>query len=154
MNRIVVHSRIGADGVLQLAVPIGLAEADREVEVTIEPAVQEREESAEREEWQQFVHETAGAWQGELEPREPGEKGRTTMAVRWQDYVEERKDVMLGKPVFKGTRLTVEHVMRELGAGITFDELLRNYPRLQSEHLQAAMQYASDVLAMEQTIFQ
>ncbi len=154
MNRIVVHSRIGADGVLQLAVPIGLAEADREVEVTIEPAVPEREELAKREEWEQFVRETAGAWQGELEPREPGEEGRTTMTVRWQDYVEERKDVMLGKPVFKGTRLTVEHVLRELGTGIAFDELLRNYPRLQSEHLQAAMQYASDVLAMEETIYQ
>lgn len=154
MNRLVVHSRIGADGVLQLAVPIGVAEADREVEVTIEPAVPKREELAEREEWEQFVHETAGAWEGELEPREPGEQGRTTMTVRWQDYVEERKEVMLGKPVFKGTRLTVEHVMRELGTGITFDELLRNYPRLQPEHLQAAMQYASDVLAMEQTIYQ
>jgi uncharacterized protein (DUF433 family) len=142
MNRIVMHSRIGADGVLQLAVPIGLAEADREVEVTIEPAAPKRDAGGEREEWEQFVHETAGAWQGELEPREPGEKGRTTMTVRWQDYVEERKDVMLGKPVFKGTRLTVEHILRELGTGITFDELLRNYPRLQSEHLQAAMQYA------------
>lgn len=76
------------------------------------------------------------------------------MTIRWGDYIEERKDVMLGKPVFKGTRLTVEHVLRELGTGITFDELLRNYPRLQSEHLQAAMQYASDVLAMEQTIYQ
>lgn len=76
------------------------------------------------------------------------------MAVRWQDYVEERRDVMLGKPVFKGTRLTVEHVLRELGTGISAEELLRNYPRLQAEHLQAAMQYASDVLAMEQTIYQ
>ena len=35
--------------------------------------------------------------------------------MKWQDYIEERKDVMLGKPVFKGTRLTVEHVLRELG---------------------------------------
>ena len=73
MNRIVVHSRIGADGVLQLAVPIGLAEADREVEVTIEPAVPEREELAKREEWEQFVRETAGAWQGDLVRPEQGD---------------------------------------------------------------------------------
>ncbi len=73
MNRIVVHSRVGADGVLQLAVPIGMAEADREVEVTIEPAVQEREESAGREEWEQFVRETAGAWQGDLVRPEQGD---------------------------------------------------------------------------------
>jgi uncharacterized protein (DUF433 family) len=76
------------------------------------------------------------------------------MTVRWQDYVEERKDVMLGKPVLKGTRLTVEHILRELGTGISPEELLHNYPRIQPEHLQAAMQYASDVLAMEQTIYQ
>jgi len=76
------------------------------------------------------------------------------VTIRWADYIEERKDVMLGKPVFKGTRLTVEHVLRELGTGIAFDDLLRNYPRLQPEHVQAAMQYASDVLAMEQTIYQ
>jgi uncharacterized protein (DUF433 family) len=73
------------------------------------------------------------------------------MTVRWQDCIEERKDVMLGKPVFKGTRLTVEHVLRELGTGITHDDLLRNYPRLKAEHLLAAMQYAADVLAREES---
>ena len=39
------------------------------------------------------------------------------MAIRWQDYIEERKDVMMDKSVFKGTRLTVEHVLGELGPG-------------------------------------
>jgi uncharacterized protein (DUF433 family) len=34
------------------------------------------------------------------------------MAFNWQDYIEERKEVMLGKPVFKGTRLTVDHISR------------------------------------------
>jgi uncharacterized protein (DUF433 family) len=31
------------------------------------------------------------------------------MSIQWQNYIEERPEVMLGKPVFKGTRLTVEH---------------------------------------------
>ena len=35
------------------------------------------------------------------------------MKIKWQDYIEERKDVMTGKPVFKGTRLTVELVLRQ-----------------------------------------
>ncbi len=52
------------------------------------------------------------------------------MALKWQDYIEERKDVMLGKPVFKGTRLTVEHVLRELGSGMSPDELFDSYPNL------------------------
>ena len=76
------------------------------------------------------------------------------MTLNWQDFIEERKDVMLGKPVFKGTRLTVEHVLRELGTGIEPTELFKNYPGLKPEHLQAAMQYAADVLGMEQSIFQ
>jgi uncharacterized protein (DUF433 family) len=38
--------------------------------------------------------------------------------MKWQDYIEERKDVMMGKPVFKGTRLTVQHILEELGGGI------------------------------------
>ena len=39
--------------------------------------------------------------------------------MKWQDYIEERKDVMMGKPVLKGTRLTVEHILKELGTGMS-----------------------------------
>jgi uncharacterized protein (DUF433 family) len=76
------------------------------------------------------------------------------MSVKWQDYIEERKDVMLGKPVFKGTRLTVEHILRELGTGISPDELFDSYPNLKPEHLRAAMLYAADVVSMDQSIYQ
>ncbi|MGP0064313.1 MAG: DUF433 domain-containing protein [Isosphaeraceae bacterium] len=76
------------------------------------------------------------------------------MALKWQDHIEERKDVMLGKPVFRGTRLTVEHVLRELGTGMSPDELFDSYPNLKPEHIQAALQYAADVVAMDQCIYQ
>lgn len=66
-------------------------------------------------------------------------------AFHWDDYIEERKDVMLGKPVFKGTRLTVELVLKALGAGTTQDELLAEFPHLKPEHIRAAMLYATDV---------
>jgi uncharacterized protein (DUF433 family) len=46
------------------------------------------------------------------------------MIIKWQDYIEEQKVVMMGKPVFKGTRLTVEHVLNELGTGMSYEELL------------------------------
>jgi uncharacterized protein (DUF433 family) len=72
----------------------------------------------------------------------------------WQDYIEERKDVMLGKPVFKGTRLTVEHVLKELGAGLSEDDLMANYPTLKPEHVQAAMLYAAALVTMDETIYQ
>ncbi len=76
------------------------------------------------------------------------------MMLRWQDYIEELKEVMLGKPVFKGTRLTVEHLLRELGTGMSPDELLDEYPNLKPEHIRAALRYAADVVAMDQVIFQ
>ena len=76
------------------------------------------------------------------------------MSVKWQDYIEERKGVMLGKPVFKGTRLTVEHILRELATGMSPDELFDNYPTLKPEHIRAALQYAADVVALDQVIFQ
>jgi uncharacterized protein (DUF433 family) len=75
------------------------------------------------------------------------------MAIRWQDHIEERPGVMLGKPVFKGTRITVEHVIQEMGTGMTDQELLDNYPTLRPEHIRAALFYAAAVLAMDQTIY-
>ncbi len=76
------------------------------------------------------------------------------MATKWQDYIEERKDVMMGKPVFKGTRLTVEHILKELGTGMDAEELLRSYPTLKPEHLQAAMLYAAALVTMDESIYQ
>ncbi len=72
--------------------------------------------------------------------------------MNWQDYIEERPDVMLGKPVFKGTRVTVEHVLRELADGMSADELLRGHPRLTQEHIRAAWAYAAAVISLEHTI--
>ena len=79
-------------------------------------------------------------------------RGSRSKTLRWQDFIEERKDVMLGKPVFKGTRLTVEHVLRELGTGMSPDELLDEYPNLKPEHIRAALRYAADVVAMDQVM--
>lgn len=76
------------------------------------------------------------------------------MKIRWQDYIEERKDVMVGKPVFKGTRLTVELVLRQLGAGMTHEEMLHQYPTLKPEHIRAAMLFAADVVTMDEAIYQ
>jgi len=75
------------------------------------------------------------------------------MTINWRDHIEKRKGVMMSKPVFKGTRLTVEHILNEMGAGMTEEELLENYPTLRPEHIRAALLYAAAVMAMDQTIF-
>ncbi len=58
MNRIVLHSRVGGDGMLQLAVPIGEADANREVQVTIDPI---GPPAMSQDEWRQFVLKMAGS---------------------------------------------------------------------------------------------
>jgi hypothetical protein len=72
MNRMVIHSVVGPDGVLHITVPIGKEFADQEVQVTIDPA-RVGPASMTREEWREFVLATAGAWQGDLERPEQGE---------------------------------------------------------------------------------
>lgn len=70
MNRMVVQSRVGPDGVLHLAAPLGKADADKEVTVTIDPV---GPPTMTQEEWRQFVLSTAGSWQGEFERPDQGE---------------------------------------------------------------------------------
>ena len=73
--------------------------------------------------------------------------------MNWQEYIEQRPDVMMGKPVFKGTRLTVELILEQLGNGAPEDDLLRAYPKLKPEHIRAAMAFAAAALGSEETIF-
>lgn len=73
--------------------------------------------------------------------------------MNWRDYIDEDPQIMMGKPVFKGTRLTVEHILRELGGGMPETEILAGYPRLRLEHIRAAQCYAADVLACEDVTF-
>ena len=76
------------------------------------------------------------------------------MQMRWQDYIEENREILAGKPVFKGTRLSVEFILRQMATGMKAEELLYQYPTLRDEHLQAAMLYSADLIQMEQTIYQ
>lgn len=75
------------------------------------------------------------------------------MKINWQDYIEERKGVMLGKPVFKRTRLTVEHILKELGTGMSENDVLTGYPQISREHLRAAHLYSAAVIGMNETIY-
>ena len=58
---------------------------------------------------------------------------------------------MMGKPVIAGTRITVEHILRMLGAGDSVEQVLRNHPQLAAEDILAAQAYAADYLAHEST---
>jgi uncharacterized protein (DUF433 family) len=66
--------------------------------------------------------------------------------------IEINPRVMLGKPVIRGTRMTVELILRKLSEGATQEDLLDAYPRLTREDLWAAMGYAADAVTHEDLI--
>jgi uncharacterized protein (DUF433 family) len=53
---------------------------------------------------------------------------------------------MMGKPVVKGTRLTVESILERLGAGESIEDLLEAHPRLTREGIQAALAFGAEAL--------
>jgi uncharacterized protein (DUF433 family) len=68
------------------------------------------------------------------------------------DRIEINPKVMMGKPVIRGTRVTVELILRKLSEGARAADLLTAYPGLTREDIQAAIQYAADTVAHEETV--
>lgn len=71
MTPIELHSRIDSDGNLRLDVPIGTADANRDVVVTIAPAEDSSSAEQSRDEWRKFIDSIAGTWEGEPFERPP-----------------------------------------------------------------------------------
>jgi uncharacterized protein (DUF433 family) len=60
--------------------------------------------------------------------------------------------VMTGKPVIRGTRITVELILRKLAGGTTEAELLEDYPHLKPEDIRAAIAYGAASVAHEEVV--
>ena len=58
------------------------------------------------------------------------------------ERIEVNPDVMLCKPVIRGTRLTVEHIVKELEGGMSVPEILQAHPRLTAPDIEAARAFA------------
>ncbi len=66
--------------------------------------------------------------------------------------IELNPKVMMGKPIIRGTRIPVELLLRKLSEGATEEDLLDAYPRLTRADIQAAIGYAADTVAHEETV--
>ena len=66
--------------------------------------------------------------------------------VEWQQRIASDPAVLVGKPVIRGTRLAVEFIIDLLAQGWPESEILRNYPGLTSQDIQACLAYASATL--------
>lgn len=68
------------------------------------------------------------------------------------DRIEINPNVMMGKPVIRGTRIPVELILRKLSEKATETDLLHSYPQLATEDIQAAIRFAADTIAQEETV--
>jgi len=59
-----------------------------------------------------------------------------------QDYITSEAKVMLGKPVIKGTRITVELILEKLSEGETIEAILEAHPHITEAHIDAAIKFA------------
>jgi len=69
--------------------------------------------------------------------------------MKWQERIVVDPEILVGKPVVKGTRLAVEFVIGLLAQGWPEAEVLRNYPGLTSEDIRACLSYAEVLLQGE-----
>ena len=59
------------------------------------------------------------------------------------------KDVLCGKPLIRGLRISVEMILELLAKGATEEKILQNYPQLEPDDLRAALLYAHHMIARE-----
>lgn len=72
------------------------------------------------------------------------------MTIR--DRITIDADVMQGKPVIRGTRITVDLLLRKLSEGATEADLLDAYPHIIAEDIRAALAYAADAVSHEDIV--
>jgi len=69
--------------------------------------------------------------------------------MNWEERIIVDPQVLVGKPIVKGTRISVEFVVDLLARGWTSEQILQEYDHLTPEDIQACLGYASDVLKSE-----
>ncbi len=69
--------------------------------------------------------------------------------MSWRERIQVDPNVLVGKPVVKGTRLAVEFILDLLAQGWSQDDILKNYPGLTPDDIRACLAYASTILQAE-----
>jgi uncharacterized protein (DUF433 family) len=69
--------------------------------------------------------------------------------MRYKERIEINPDVLVGKPIIKGTRISVEFILELLANGWDTEQILKNYPQLTKEDILAAIEYSLQVLKEE-----
>ncbi|MCI0342546.1 MAG: DUF433 domain-containing protein [Planctomycetales bacterium] len=85
----------------------------------------------------------------EPRPLRESPPGEAFVASDWRPRIAVHPGVLVGKPVIRGTRLSVEFILGLLAEGWTQDQVLDQYPGLKAEDIRACLAYAREVLSAE-----
>lgn len=66
------------------------------------------------------------------------------MENNWQNLISINPDIRFGKPVITGTRICISDILSWLAAGMSFDEIIEDFPELKREHIPAALAFAAN----------
>lgn len=72
--------------------------------------------------------------------------------MSYLNRIESNPDIILGKPVIKGTRITVELILKKLASGNSMEDILKSYDHLTLDDILAAIDYAAFVISEEEMI--
>ena len=74
------------------------------------------------------------------------------MKMIHEGHIIRNKEIMMGKPCIKGTRITVEFVLNMLSEGATIDDILKGYDHLTKDDILACIDYAKQIMKNEEVI--
>ena len=74
---------------------------------------------------------------------------KTMAEVDWRKHIHSDPSILLGKPVVRGSRLSVEFILGLFAEGWTGEQILENYPTLSSESLRAVFVFATECMREE-----
>lgn len=72
--------------------------------------------------------------------------------TEWRDHIHSDPRILGGKPVVKGTRISVELILGWLAEGWTFEQLLEAYPHVSRDDILAALAFAAEMMRDEQYV--
>lgn len=68
------------------------------------------------------------------------------MEILWQNHIHSNASILLGKPIIKNTRISVELILELLGSGWSNDQLLESYPSLTNNDIKAVFIYLKECI--------
>lgn len=72
--------------------------------------------------------------------------------MNFENYIESNHQIMLGKPVVNGTRVTVELILKKFAEGATIGDIQEIYPILTKDQIYASLEYAASVISSEEIL--